>query len=124
MPKLPIENFDPTNPPRSIQEIALEGMAANAQNKRRQERRTALLTYIGIGIGAVTMILAYLTLVATEKANSANQAATDATNKLLQLEETVRHQQDQYRSYQTKNDSISTTIARMKEVLKKYGIDE
>lgn len=125
MPKLEIPKFDPNAPLHNFEpdyELLNSIQEDIAEEKRKQERKTTIFAGLSILIGVIGLFLAYFTLDATLKANAANQAATDATNKLLQLQEIVRQQQAQFLSYQTKNDSMNTIVSKMNETLKKHGL--
>lgn len=127
MPKLVVPKFEPLAPFNNFEpnlDLLNSIQEDIANEKRRQERKTTILTFISIGIGVISLVLAYLSLEATLKANSANQAATDATNKLLLLQEIVRHQQEQFLSYQAKNDSMNTIVSEMNKTLKNHGLAE
>lgn len=128
MPDFPnLPNFDPSAPLPSFEpnyDLLNKIQQDIADEKREQERKATIIAISTIIIGIISLFLAYFTLNATVQANSANQAVKDATDKLLQTEESIRQLQEQFLSYQTKNDSLNAIVLNMRKVLKNHKITD
>ena len=113
-PSTPLTEFPVLKTTDEILKFLKNAAVENAEQQTKQSRKNATFTWVNVSLFIVSIILAWLTLKATWVANA-------STNKQSQLESQLSQLEAKLSLYQADNDSLTTTVERMKLELERIS---